>query len=143
MELFGKELVTQNQLAWALAGNIAVTVAGITFHGLQFHKECTISGKNKKFFLQLLTTKGMNGFQQIQVLGFDLPANDPRICFLLISWISSISEGGGIEVVMNVSMVNPSIVSIQLGDVEFEVSYQNATMGTIGASAVTIQPGTS
>ena len=55
--------------------------------------------------------------------------------------IVGIVAAGGIEVLLNISMVNPSIVTVEMGDMEFQVMYENAVLGTIGASAVTVVPG--
>lgn len=68
----------------------------------------------------------MSGLVKTTVEGFNVPGDAPGLLYLSI----------------NTSIENPSPVSMHVGDVYFDVMYQNWTIGTLMASDMVLQSGT-
>lgn len=73
-----------------------------------------------------ISFQGMDGLSNVTIVGFDLPRNSPE---------------GGVELLLNVSQYNPSIMSVDIGDLTFEILFEGSYMGQVRASNFTLQPG--
>ena len=114
---FTSALITQPNFTWTLATK-KVDVRALTFlsaHNINFQKDVHLSG--------------MNNFQDnITLVDLQLPRDA--------------SEGGGIEFVAMTGIHNPSPLSIDLGAVSFDLSYDGLYLGTGNGVSVKIGTGT-
>ncbi len=60
----------------------------------------------------------MKGLSDITVNSFNLPGDSP----------------GKINLEINASIYNPSFVGMEIGDVYFDIIFQNNTIGSVGAT---------
>ena len=120
---FTSALISQPNFTWTLATE-KVDVRALTFlsaHNINFQKDVHLSG--------------MNSFQgNITLVDLQLPRDAP--------------EGGGIEFIAVTELRNPSPLTMDLGTVSFDLSYNGLYLGTgngadtkigVGANNVTLQ----
>lgn len=69
---------------------------------------------------------GMKGLKKVTIHSFNLPSDSP----------------GQIDLTINASIHNPSFVSMEIGDMYFDIIYQNTSVGTLYAPDVTMTNGT-
>ena len=67
------------------------------------------------FFINL----GMNGLKKLSIDDIDLPSNDSR---------------GGIRILNNSTMINPTYTSIELGKVQYKMLYNNKNIKSFSLS---------
>ncbi|CAG8491085.1 2593_t:CDS:2 [Paraglomus occultum] len=111
-EQFNKFMLTQQDFTWHLEGSANVKAAGLSLSGIQLSKDVTM--------------KGMNNFPSVTIKSFNAPSNHPS---------------GGIAIVIDSNLVNPSPVGVVLGDLFFDVVYLNQTVGEVSATDVTLVSG--
>ncbi|KAJ3340370.1 hypothetical protein HDU93_007095 [Gonapodya sp. JEL0774] len=109
---FSQEMVLLPVFDWRLQGSATVEALGRTFSGLSIDKTVTF--------------KGFSGLRNISILSFDLPGNDPN---------------GGIKIILQTLLVNPSTISIAMGDLTFNVSLGGNFIGTTVSTSTTIAAG--
>ncbi|PWN18638.1 hypothetical protein BCV69DRAFT_252553, partial [Microstroma glucosiphilum] len=112
---FAQWLISEPQFTWQLrCPNVHVEAFSIlpTFKNLVFTKNVVIDG--------------INGFNDVKVLNFQLPGDDPA---------------GGITTQVLTQLNNPSPFGIQLGDLQLALYYQNMFLGNVFASDVNITTG--
>jgi hypothetical protein len=110
---FAKVMLRAEEFTWTMKGEARVRALGITLDGIKLEKDITL--------------KGMNNFPGINIKSMDMPSNHPL---------------GGIAMVASASMGNPSPFGIVIGDLTFDIYYEDIRMATANATQVTIVPGT-
>lgn len=98
---YGSDLLNSDSADWELRGYVNVHALGITFHKYKFIKTVTIPG--------------MKGLVDTQITAFNVPGDGP----------------GYLNVSVNATIFNPSFVSMHVGDVFFDITYENWTIGTL------------
>jgi len=73
------------------------------------------------------TLVAMNNFPDVAILDFDLPSNHPD---------------GGILLQLTTSLTNPSVATMDLGDISLDLYTGSARLGTLFGTAVSMVPGT-
>ncbi|CAO3627218.1 unnamed protein product [Cunninghamella blakesleeana] len=113
MEEFAAYMISNEEFIWEIStDNVAVTALGFTFKNIKMQKFVTI--------------KGCNGFKgAVTIQSFDLPANDPD---------------GGITLIANTVIVNPSQVGFSLGSAAFNSYYKDVLVGPLAASPANFAP---
>ncbi|RKP10331.1 hypothetical protein THASP1DRAFT_21943 [Thamnocephalis sphaerospora] len=109
---FAKVMIGAEDFTWTMKGEARVKAFGITLDGIKLEKD--------------LTLKGMGNFPGVQIKSMDLPSNHPL---------------GGIAMVAEASMGNPSPFGMELGDLTFDIFYRDVRMATANVTGVTIKPG--
>ncbi|KAI8332382.1 hypothetical protein BC941DRAFT_516864 [Chlamydoabsidia padenii] len=114
MQDFAAYMINNEQFVWDIvATDVSVTALGFTFTGVKMEKFVTI--------------KGANGFKgAVTINSFNLPSNDPD---------------GGITLVADTTIVNPSQVGFNLNTVAFNSYYQDILVGPLAASPGNFAPG--
>jgi hypothetical protein len=116
MEKFAAYMINNDEFVWDIVTNdVSVNALGFTFTGIKMEK--------------FVTLKGAKGFKDSVVINnFDLPSDDPN---------------GGITLVCNTTITNPSQVGFSLNTVAFQTSFQNVHIGDLAASPGNFAPGAS
>ncbi|CAG8551635.1 14009_t:CDS:2, partial [Acaulospora morrowiae] len=96
--LFSKYMLNGKEFTWHLDGGAKVNTLGLYLNGIRLSKDVIM--------------RGMQGFPNVTVDKFDAPSTNPD---------------GGITIEITSSLINPSSISIELGDVFFDVIFQNQT----------------
>ncbi|KAG9304814.1 hypothetical protein G9A89_016844 [Geosiphon pyriformis] len=109
---FNKYMLVSEEFTWHLEGLANVKAAGLSLKGIKLIKDVTMNG--------------MENFPDVDIESFDAPSDDPQ---------------GGITIQIISNMVNPSPIGVELGDLEFEVQYNNHTIGEVVATGVTLGKG--
>lgn len=109
---FSSDLLNSAQANWTIEGHVDVSVWNMRFHKFKFSK--------------IVAIEGMKGLAGTTVQSFDIPGDGP----------------GHLKVALNASIFNPSFVSMQIGDITFDVVFQNCTIGSVTAQNVTLLNGT-
>ncbi|KZT27986.1 hypothetical protein NEOLEDRAFT_1129882 [Neolentinus lepideus HHB14362 ss-1] len=106
---FTAALLTEESFEWDITGeNLTVSAIGINVSGINLTSKT-------------VTLKGFNGLKNgVTVNAFDLPANDPA---------------GGIHIIVNATVSNPSQVGIELSSIGFNTLYDNTLFGLVNASS--------
>eukprot|EP00026_Physarum_polycephalum_P003917 Phypoly_transcript_03934.p1 GENE.Phypoly_transcript_03934~~Phypoly_transcript_03934.p1 ORF type:complete len:732 (+),score=110.71 Phypoly_transcript_03934:98-2293(+) len=109
---YASDLLNTAQANWNMEGHVDVSVWKFTFHKFKFSKSVSITG--------------MNGLAGTTVDSFSLPGDGP----------------GHLKVAISSSIFNPSFVCMQIGDMSFDVIFENNTIGSVTAPNVTLLNGT-
>ncbi|CAG8529027.1 4934_t:CDS:2 [Ambispora leptoticha] len=109
---FNKFMLTSKEFTWHLEGSANVRAAGLSLKGIKLIKDVTMNG--------------MANFPDVSIKSFDAPSDDPA---------------GGITIQLLSIMVNPSPIGVELGDLEFDVLYNNQKIGEVTASNVILGTG--
>ncbi|KAI9255982.1 hypothetical protein BY458DRAFT_558480 [Sporodiniella umbellata] len=113
MARFSTFLINKDSFQWEItAGDVSVSALGFTFTGISMNKRVTLSG--------------CNGFKDaVTIQSFDLPANDPA---------------GGITLVAQTTIKNPSQVGFDLSGVTFESFFKNVDIGPLSSNGQAVFP---
>ncbi|CAO3627243.1 unnamed protein product [Cunninghamella blakesleeana] len=113
MEEFAAYLINNEEFIWEIISeDVSVNALGFTFTKIKMQK--------------FVTLKGCNGFKDaVKINSFDLPSNDPA---------------GGITLIANTTITNPSQVGFSLGSVAFNGFYKDVLVGPLGASPAVFAP---
>ncbi|KAI9304283.1 hypothetical protein BJ944DRAFT_153106, partial [Cunninghamella echinulata] len=113
MEEFAIFMINSPEFEWAISSNdVSVTALGFTFKGIKLNKAVKI--------------KGCSGFKgAVTINSFDLPSNDPA---------------GGITLIADTTIVNPSQVGFSLGSAAFNSFYKDVLVGPLAASPANFAP---
>ncbi|ORZ20216.1 hypothetical protein BCR42DRAFT_203748 [Absidia repens] len=113
MQDFAAFMINQEEFTWDIVSNdVAVTALGFTFTGIKMEK-----------FVKI---KGANGFKgAVTINTFNLPSDDPE---------------GGITLVADTTINNPSQVGFNLNTVAFNAYYEDLLVGPLGASPGNFAP---
>eukprot|EP00928_Gymnodinium_smaydae_P005204 TRINITY_DN11787_c0_g2_i1.p1 TRINITY_DN11787_c0_g2~~TRINITY_DN11787_c0_g2_i1.p1 ORF type:complete len:933 (+),score=142.43 TRINITY_DN11787_c0_g2_i1:62-2800(+) len=79
------------------------------------------------YFRQQVKIQGLGGLTDIRVDGLDLPRDGP--------------DGRGAVAVINTTIHNPSVLQMELGDVDMNISFQGALIGRARASGMFLGTG--
>ncbi|CAG8457951.1 85_t:CDS:2 [Ambispora gerdemannii] len=109
---FNKFMLTSKEFTWHLEGLANVRAAGLSLKGIRLSKDVKMDG--------------MANFPDVSIKTFDAPSDHPA---------------GGITVQILSIMVNPSPIGVELGDLEFDVLYNNQKIGEVTSSNVTLGKG--
>ena len=107
-----QEIVRSEYFEWQMKGQIQALAFGIKIDGLLLDKSIKL--------------RGLNGLKEIVVGSFNLPSNDPV---------------KGITLDISASVINPSPVSMALGDVIFDVFFSQSHIGEVMVPNLQIHPG--
>ncbi|KAJ1923184.1 hypothetical protein IWQ60_006039 [Tieghemiomyces parasiticus] len=115
MAMFTGEMLNGDGFEWTIeVPEVTVSALGAKFEGISMTKSVSLGG--------------MRGFDgQVDIRGFDLPANDPA---------------GGIQLKIDTALGNPSNIGVELGDLTFDI-YDEASgvlVGPVVAQGVSLQP---
>ncbi|KAI8054090.1 hypothetical protein BDF22DRAFT_768949 [Syncephalis plumigaleata] len=110
---FAKVMMQKSEFKWSIKGEARARAMGITLDGIKLEKEITL--------------KGMQNFPNVKLKSFDLPSNHKL---------------GGIAMNAEASMDNPSPFGIDLGDLTFDIFYNNLRIVSANVTGVKITPGT-
>jgi hypothetical protein len=113
MSKFSAYLIKGSSFQWKLKGAAAAKAMGLTFSGLKMEK--------------IVTLAGFDGLTKVSIDKFDLPDSDPS---------------RGIRLVTSTTLENPSAITIDLGALYFNASYNNRAIGTLEGTNVSLKPGT-
>ncbi|CAO3610280.1 unnamed protein product [Cunninghamella blakesleeana] len=113
MQEFASFMINQPEFVWNISSNdVSVTALGFTFKGIKLSKSVTL--------------KGCNGFKNaVTINSFNLPSNDPA---------------GGITLIADTTITNPSQVGFQLGSAAFNSFYKDVLVGPLAASPANFAP---
>ncbi|KAI8343892.1 hypothetical protein BC941DRAFT_342149 [Chlamydoabsidia padenii] len=113
MEHFAAFMINNDEFTWDIVTNdVSVSALGFTFTGIKMEK--------------FVTLKGAKGFKDSVVINsFDLPSDSPE---------------GGITLICNTSITNPSQVGFSLNTVEFQTFFQDVHIGDLGATPGNFAP---
>jgi len=109
---FAKKMMTSESFVWQMDGKANVKAMGLTLSGIKVVKD--------------LPLKGMNNFPKVEILSFDLPSNHPS---------------GGIMLKVQNALENPSPIAMEVGDMYFDMVYNNTKVGEVIATGVTLNSG--
>jgi len=109
---FNKFMLTEKEFTWHLEGVASVKAAGLNLQNIILSKDITMGG--------------MQNFPSVTIDSFNAPSEDPQ---------------GGIVVEIVSTMGNPSPISVQLGDLTFDIQYLNRTIGEVSATNITLLQG--
>ncbi|KAI9015141.1 hypothetical protein BC832DRAFT_191806 [Gaertneriomyces semiglobifer] len=113
MTTFTKFLMTGAEFEWKLSGKAKAKAMGlININGLTMNK--------------VVKLRAFDGLKNVSITAFDLPRNDPS---------------GGIQITTTTLMDNPSSLTVEMGALDFSVSFLNAPVGELAATNVTLNPG--
>lgn len=110
---FAKTMLTSESFSWTMSGEAAIHAMGLTLNGIKVIKD--------------LPFKGMNNFPKVDILSFDLPGNHPD---------------GGIQLKVESSLLNPSPIGMEVGDMYFDMVYNDVKVGEVMAQGITLNAGT-
>ncbi|KAI9304512.1 hypothetical protein BJ944DRAFT_266728, partial [Cunninghamella echinulata] len=113
MEEFAAYMINNENFVWEIStDNVNVNALGFTFTNIKMQKFVTI--------------KGCNGFKgAVTINSFNLPSNDPA---------------GGITLIADTTIVNPSQVGFSLGSAAFNSYYKDVLVGPLAASPANFAP---
>ncbi|CAM0140812.1 hypothetical protein VKS41_008089 [Umbelopsis sp. WA50703] len=110
---FSAYLLLQDSFVWDItASDVSVTALDYTFVGLNMSKSVTLSGMG-----------GLKG--AVTINSFNLPSNDPD---------------GGIHLVLETTIKNPSQVGVQLQGLGFESFFGSVDLGPVAGTNVNLPP---
>ncbi|KAI9228049.1 MAG: hypothetical protein DHS80DRAFT_23677 [Piptocephalis tieghemiana] len=109
---FSGRMLRTESFTWTLDGEVNIHAMGMTLTGIRLQKD--------------ITMKGMNNFPGVKILAFDLPSNHPD---------------GGITLSITSSLVNPSPIGMEVGDMAFDITYRDMKIGEAEATSVNLLPG--
>ncbi|CDR88214.1 uncharacterized protein SPSC_03875 [Sporisorium scitamineum] len=112
---FAKYLISQPEFTWKLnCSNVHVEAFSFlpTYKNLVFNKHIII--------------KGFNNFEDVEILDFQLPGDDPA---------------GGITLSVTTSLVNPSPFGVQLGTLNLGLYYQGLYLGPATTTNLNVSAG--
>ncbi|GJJ73031.1 hypothetical protein EMPS_05389 [Entomortierella parvispora] len=110
---FAKVMLSADGFTWTLNSKATIKALGQTIKNLSINKN--------------LVMHGLNNFANVQILGFDLPADAP--------------DGNGALVTISASIPNPSPIGMTLGTITFDMSYKTAYLGRVFAKDVVLVGG--
>ncbi|CAG8461855.1 16709_t:CDS:2 [Acaulospora colombiana] len=110
--LFSKYMLNGKEFTWRLDGGAKVNTLGLHLYGIRLSKYVTMGG--------------MQGFQNVSIDQFNAP---------------SVNPDGGISIEISSTLVNPSQIGIEVGDIFFDVIYRNQTVGQVSSTNFTLTPG--
>lgn len=113
MATFSAYLINNENFVWDISTKgVSVTALGFTFTGITMQKSVTLLGAN--------------GFKDaVTINSFDLPSNDPA---------------GGITLLANTTIKNPSQVGFDLAGVAFESFYSGVDLGPLASNGQAVFP---
>ncbi|KAJ2957136.1 hypothetical protein NQZ79_g7103 [Umbelopsis isabellina] len=110
---FSAYLLLEDSFVWDItASDVAVTALDYTFINLTMSKSVTLSGMG-----------GLKG--AVTINSFNLPSNDPA---------------GGIHLVLETTIKNPSQVGVQLSGLGFEAFFGSVDLGPVAGTNVNLPP---
>ncbi|KAG0746078.1 hypothetical protein G6F33_006884 [Rhizopus arrhizus] len=109
---FSKQMLAVETFTWTLKGKLDITALSRT---------ATVD-LNKDIVLN-----GMNGFPNVKISSFKLPADAPN--------------GGGILVELGTVLTSPSPIGVQLGTINMGIGYEGVSLGTVTGENVNLQKG--
>ncbi|KAI9598377.1 hypothetical protein BDF19DRAFT_411078 [Syncephalis fuscata] len=110
---FAKVMMRKSEFTWSIKGEARARAMGITLDGIKLEKDITL--------------KGMQNFPNVKLKSFDLPSNHAL---------------GGIAMNADASMDNPSPFGIDLGDLTFDIFYNDLRIVSANVTGVKVTPGT-
>ncbi|KAI8149166.1 hypothetical protein BJV82DRAFT_209280 [Fennellomyces sp. T-0311] len=108
---FSKDMLAQETFIWKMKGKLDITALSRTAT-VDLDKE-----------IHLL---GMNGFPEVKISSFQLPANAPE---------------GGISVELGTVLTSPSPIGVQLGTIALDIGYDGVRLGQVKSEGVTLKKG--
>ncbi|RIB26470.1 hypothetical protein C2G38_2030198 [Gigaspora rosea] len=112
LTIFSKFMLTEKEFTWHLEGNTIIKCSGLTINDVELSKDVTLSG--------------MNNFPNVTVNNFDAPSDHPD---------------GGIAISIISTINNPSQISVELGDIMFDLVHMDQTIGQIVSTNFTLLQG--
>ncbi|KAJ3147540.1 hypothetical protein HK101_002218 [Irineochytrium annulatum] len=112
MGVFSSYLIKGQQFSWRLQGSAQAKALGLTFNGLSLNKVVTLGG--------------FQGLSNVTITSFNLPDSDPM---------------AGIRLETTTALQNPSHISIELGDLNFDSYFGATKIGSLSGTNVTLHPG--
>ncbi|KAI8340946.1 hypothetical protein BC941DRAFT_347764 [Chlamydoabsidia padenii] len=114
MQEFASYMINNEEFVWDITSDdVSVTALGFTFTGIKMEK--------------FVTLKGANGFKNaVTISNFTLPGDAPN--------------NGGILLVADTTIVNPSQVGFNLNSVSFDSYYKDVRVGPLSASPGNFAP---
>ncbi|KAN0059778.1 hypothetical protein ACQY0O_008352 [Thecaphora frezii] len=112
---FARFLITQPEFTWKLrCGNVHVEAFSFlpTYKNLQFSKNIII--------------KGFNSFEDVRILDFQLPGDDPQ---------------GGVTLQVTTSLTNPSPFGVEIGTLDMALYYKGMYLGPASTSNLNVTNG--
>ncbi|EPQ29604.1 uncharacterized protein PFL1_02823 [Pseudozyma flocculosa PF-1] len=113
---FARFLITQPEFTWKLrCGNVHVEAFSFlpTYKNLKFSKNIII--------------KGFNNFENVGILDFQLPGDDPQ---------------GGVTLQVTTSLTNPSPFGVEIGTLAVDLYYKGMYLGPASTSNLNVTAGT-
>ncbi|ORY48429.1 hypothetical protein BCR33DRAFT_847843 [Rhizoclosmatium globosum] len=113
MAAFSAAMINSDSFTWTLSGVAAADAYGLSFTNLGFTKQITMAG--------------FSGLKNVAITAFDLPDSDPT---------------NGLHITTTSAIGNPSQITMDMGDVSFNLFGQDMTpIGFLNAAGVTMTPG--
>ncbi|KAJ3316760.1 hypothetical protein HDU76_001562 [Blyttiomyces sp. JEL0837] len=112
MGQFSKYLISSKSFSWLLSGSAKAKALGIDINNLSMNKKVVVGG--------------FAGFTGVTIDAFDLPESDPT---------------KGIVIQTKTTLQNPSIITIELGQLNFDTYVNGSNIGSLTAEKVTLAPG--
>ncbi|KAJ3131312.1 hypothetical protein HK100_006524 [Physocladia obscura] len=109
---FSAALINGDDFIWTLKGGVVAESYGFSFSGLVLNKQIKMAA--------------FAGLTKVGITAFDLPSSDPTT---------------GIHIVTTSAIENPSEISISMGDVSFSLANNGTPIGFLGATDLTLVPG--
>ncbi|CAG8844398.1 11593_t:CDS:2, partial [Racocetra persica] len=109
---FSKFMLTEEEFTWHLEGSSMIKVSGLTINDIELSKDVTLNG--------------MNNFPNVTVNNFDAPYDHPD---------------GGIAISIISTINNPSHISVELGDIMFDIDHMNQNIGQVFSKNFTLMRG--
>ncbi|KAJ3205680.1 hypothetical protein HDU82_005041 [Entophlyctis luteolus] len=112
MANFSSALINDASFTWRLVGTANAEAYGMVFENLLLDKKVTVGG--------------FDALTNVTVVAFDLPTSDST---------------NGIHIATTADLVNPSSITIAMGDVSFGLEVNGTSIGSLAATALTMTPG--
>ncbi|KAI8618190.1 hypothetical protein BC830DRAFT_17744 [Chytriomyces sp. MP71] len=112
MGQFATFMINGDAFSWKLVGGATAQAFGLSFTGLTLSK--------------IVNLKGFGGLRNPSVTSFNLPDSDAT----------------GIHVVTGAAINNPSTITINMGNMNFDMQFNNQSVGSLTAQNVIMAPGT-
>ncbi|KAI8149169.1 hypothetical protein BJV82DRAFT_663501 [Fennellomyces sp. T-0311] len=115
---FSKDMLAQEKFIWRMKGKLDISALSRT---------ATVD-LDKEIHLQLILISfiGMNGFPEVKITSFQLPANAPE---------------GGISVELGTVLNSPSPIGVELGTIALDIGYDGVRLGLVKSEGITLKKG--
>ncbi|KAJ8663466.1 hypothetical protein O0I10_000706 [Lichtheimia ornata] len=108
---FAKEMLAKEEFVWKMKGKLDISALSRTAT-VDLDKDIVL--------------KGMNGFPEVKITSFNLPADAPE---------------GGIQVELGTQLVSPSPIGVQLGTIALQIGYEGVVLGQVTTDGVNLKQG--